>query len=371
MTSVTSRPKLALLIHSLFGGGAERLMSELASRWSERYEVHLITWAASHTDTYTVPTSVVRHGLNLQTPSRNRLSGLLANRRRVRTLRRTLGEIQPDLQLSFSDQMNIASLSSARAFSFPKIIAEHSDPSRQKLGTLWEIWRNRVYPTCDHCVVLTDEIRNHFRRWLPTDRISVIPPAIRDFEPHETADPIAGSDNSPKTILFVGRLSPEKRLDVLIDAWRQLEADLPHWQLRIVGDGAEREALQQQAKGLRAVIFEGWTQSPERYFRAAHLFVLPSAYEGFPVALLEAMRWGVPSITTNCSSAIEQLNRTAACIATVAVGSVEQLRDSIRRFAHDPPLREEQGAAARQRALDFQWSRIGPRWDELIEAHLR
>ena len=120
--------RLALLVPALFGGGAERLMSQLATRWnSQGFEVHLVTWAATSTDHYSIPDAVIRHGLGMLAPSRGWWSGMVANWQRVKRLRETLQGIQPQLVVSFCDQMNIVALEACWD-RFPVLIAEHSNP---------------------------------------------------------------------------------------------------------------------------------------------------------------------------------------------------------------------------------------------------
>ena len=151
--------RIALTIHALQGGGAERALARLAERWSTAgHEVHLITWSAVATDQISVPPAVQRHGLDLVRSSANLWQGLWANVRRIRALRRKLRELQPDFVLSFCDQMNISTLQAARGLRLPVWIAEHSDPSRQRLSRAWEWWRGRTYPRCTGCVALTSEI---------------------------------------------------------------------------------------------------------------------------------------------------------------------------------------------------------------------
>ena len=107
--------RIALVIHALKGGGAERLMSQLASRWAEAgHDVHLITLATAATDAYPLDARVVRHGLDLMRDSQNRLQGAIANFNRVHKLRRQLRKLDPDFILSFCDRMNIVTASTNR-----------------------------------------------------------------------------------------------------------------------------------------------------------------------------------------------------------------------------------------------------------------
>ena len=357
-----ARPmRIAMTIHALFGGGAERLMSQLAARWSEAgHEVHLITWSTPDSDQYKVPAEVVRHGLNLLSVSPNRLRGLLANVKRVRMLRRTLRSIQPDRIVSFCDQMNIVTLQAARGMSAPVIISEHSNPAKQQLGRVWESWRSRSYPNCAKCVVLTEEIASYMQRWVSPDCICVIPAAI---SPPQSPRP---ENRSDKTVLAVGRLSREKGFDLLIDAWRKIHEQLPDWQLQIAGAGGQLAELTDQAKDLPSIHFLGWVPDAWPLYQQATMFVLPSRYEGFPVALVEALSQGCPAIATRCTEAT-QTPPLSTALKLVDTESSEQLAAAILELSKNADLRNEFAAASVPATIEFNWEHVGILWDRLLQ----
>jgi len=352
--------RIALTIHALFGGGAERVMSQLAGRWSKAgHEIHLVTWSTPDTDQYSVPPEVRRHGLGLLAVSQSRLSGLLANLRRVRMLRRTFRSIQPDLILSFCDQMNIVTLQAARKLTVPVIISEHSNPAKQQLSRIWEAWRSRNYPRCSTCVVLTDEIAQYMRRLVPAGLVRVIPAAIAPPTEH------AQLTRSETLVLAVGRLSPEKGFDLLIEAWRKIHLQLPGWQLHIAGAGSEHTSLTEQARDLASVKLLGWIPNAWPLYQHATMFVLPSRYEGFPVALVEALSQGCPSIATRCTEATQRPPLSTA-LKLVDTESSDQLAVAILQFAQQPDNRKQFSAAGIEASSAFHWEKIGLLWDQLL-----
>jgi glycosyltransferase involved in cell wall biosynthesis len=129
--------------------------------------------------------------------------------------------------------------------------------------------------------------------------------------------------------LYVGRLSPEKDLGTLLDAFAQLPAELSdRSRLYLAGDGAEREDLQRKsaAMGLTArVVFLGARSDVPEVLVAADAFVMSSKTEGLPMVLLEAMAAGIP------------------CVAT-AVGGIPQLFESERGVLVPP---QDPGSLAR------------------------
>lgn len=356
--------RIALTIHALFGGGAERVMSQLAARWSATgHEVHLVTWSTPDTDQYSIPPEVRRHGLGLLSASQSRWRGLLANVRRVRVLRSTLRTIQPDLILSFCDQMNIVTLQAARKLPIPVIISEHSNPAKQQLSRLWEAWRSRNYPRCSVCVLLTEEIAEYAKRWVPAEKVRIIPTAIAP--PAELA-PLMRSD---RLVLAVGRLSHEKGFDLLIEAWKKIHVKLPGWQLHIAGSGAVQAALSEQARDLPSVKLLGWIPNAWPLYQQASMFVLPSRYEGFPVALVEALSQGCPSIATRCTEATQRLPLSRV-LQLVDTESSDQIAAAILQLAQRPEDRKQLSAASIQASSEFHWDKVGVLWDELLTARL-
>lgn len=380
--------RIALTIHALHGGGAERVLARLAGRWSAAgHELHVITWSAADTDEMVLSSAVRRHGLDLMGSSVNLWQAIRANLRRVRSLRQKLRELQPDLVLSFCDQMNISTLQASRGLKLPVWIAERSDPHQQRLSPLWEWWRRRTYPNCTGCIAQTDEIAQHLSRWIPPSRIEVIPNAVDAATYHAsalaspTSPPTSSSDSStsgdspnkdsPKIVLSVGRLSPEKGIDQLLQAWRQAHSQMPDWELLIVGDGSQRASLEAQAADLPRVHFAGWLAELAPLYRTAEMFVLSSRYEGFPNALLEAMSHSLACMSTSCSQAITELSRDGQAVHVVSASAetvAEQLARGLIELSTSPHRRQQLGAAAHRVSLDYSWNRIGPLWDRLLSS---
>ncbi len=120
------------------------------------------------------------------------------------------------------------------------------------------------------------------------------------------ADP--GATEGPgNTVLFIGRLSPEKGPQLLPPAWSKLPGEIP---LEIAGDGPLRASLEEDCArlGLRSVHFAGWLGRAEtiEQLREAKFLIVPSTcYEGFPLAVAEAYACGVPVITSGHGSLAE------------------------------------------------------------------
>jgi len=103
------------------------------------------------------------------------------------------------------------------------------------------------------------------------------------------------------TLGVIGRFSPEKGQDVMLDALPAVIAEHPKLRLRIIGDGQERPALEARAEqlGLKDhVVFTGWRSDMPAQYAQLDALVLSSRSEGLPFAVLEAMSYGLPVIAT-------------------------------------------------------------------------
>jgi 1,2-diacylglycerol 3-alpha-glucosyltransferase len=123
---------------------------------------------------------------------------------------------------------------------------------------------------------------------------------------------IIPEDNAPFTVLFVGRLSPEKNIEYLLRGFAGVVASGANAELRIVGDGPERKKLERLTRALgldNSVKFLGRLPSSElpEHYCACHVFVLPSLMEVQPLVVLEAMRFSRPVIMTNRVDAAREL----------------------------------------------------------------
>lgn len=134
---------------------------------------------------------------------------------------------------------------------------------------------------------------------IPAERLFT-PQNIHDFKlfcPDETKQP-------EYDLIYVGLLSPYKRIDLLLEAFADSQKSLPGLKLLLVGDGPERGKLERLAKTFQIedqVCFAGkqpLTQLP-RYYQNAKAFIMTSQGEGLPMAMIEAMSCGLPAIVPN------------------------------------------------------------------------
>ena len=155
----------------------------------------------------------------------------------------------------------------------------------------------------------------------------------------------------PKKLLFVGRLSNEKGLNVLLDSLATLNSDSHDITLTVLGDGPSRKDLEKQAQDLNLhdiVIFKGFVDQPtiRNHLNDSDIFILPSFAEGIPVSLMEAMAIGVPVITTyvgGISELVVDQETGLLCYPSDSDG----LAEAIKTYLNDQELLQHIVAKAR------------------------
>jgi phosphatidylinositol alpha 1,6-mannosyltransferase len=161
-------------------------------------------------------------------------------------------------------------------------------------------------------------------------------------------------DGGDVLLLSVGRLSEEKRLTVLLDAFAHVSRVRPGVRLAIVGEGPARAELQRTAP--RGTIFVGEAHGEQLacLYAAADIFCFPSTTDTFGQVLLEAGASGLPVITAAAGGGLELVadGRTGLLVAPEDAGS---LAASILELADDPERRAAFGAAGRVAALGRTW----------------
>src|SRR5213595_2389589 len=162
-----------------------------------------------------------------------------------------------------------------------------------------------------------------------------------------------GATNGQVRLLYVGRISREKDLDVLADAYRRLRDEGLPLQLFIVGHGPYSEAF---AQSLPEAVFTGYLRGKElaTAYASADIFVFPSTTDTFGNVILEAQASGVPVVVSDSGGPKELVEDKANGLITKS-RDVDDFTRAIRALVTDPALRERMGISARQSVIDRSW----------------
>ncbi len=151
----------------------------------------------------------------------------------------------------------------------------------------------------DHLICVSRDLHDEMLRLVTPERVTLLPNAVT-LPTGEGGLP-EGWSRKGCTILYAGRLSPEKGVDVLLRAFARSCVAHEEVRLLLVGDGPNRgdyELLAGELGIADRVHFLGFRNDIQAFYRLADLFVLPSRSEGLPMALLEAMALGTPVVAT-------------------------------------------------------------------------
>lgn len=335
-----SQPRqVALFLPTLAGGGAERVMLNLASGIAEQgVPVDLVVVRASGplAGQARAIAGVQLHELGgrMTLPSIPLLSAYLRRRR-------------PAAIVSALNSANVAAIVAARLARFPGrvVVTVHND-----LGRTLEHTRSRrvrvlpylmrwTFPRAHAIVAVSAGVADsvHDVLGLPRTSIDVIanPVFTRDLLTRGATPPDHPwfASDAPPVVVGVGRLTEQKRFHDLIDAFARVR-ERRVCRLIILGEGRLRPALEERVRNLGLegdAALPGFVSDPYPYLRHAAAFVLSSGWEGLPTVLIEALALGTPVVATDCRSGPAEILDGGRLGALVPVGDVFALARAIER----------------------------------------
>ncbi|WP_245623250.1 glycosyltransferase [Spirillospora albida] len=217
-----------------------------------------------------------------------------------------------------------------------------------------------LYAGVDRMVVLTEEDADAWAR----DGMTGVDHIPNPLHIAPAGEPGAGGP----VVACVGRLSYEKGVDLMLEAWERVAPRRPDWRLRLYGAGPEEEALRELAAAGGSVEFRGVIDDVGAALAEASVFALPSRAEGLPMSVLEAMAYGRPTVAFDCAPGVRALiGDPAGGGLLVPPGDTVAFARELARLMDDAELRRELGAKARVSAGRFAPDAVLARWDRLFD----
>jgi glycosyltransferase involved in cell wall biosynthesis len=360
--------RLTLVITSLERGGAERAACDLAGAWVEQgKDVTILTLDRFGEPAYALDPAVQLKRATLEQRWPAPLRKVAQKLWRIGGLRRAIREARPDVVISFMDRPNVLALLATRGLKAPVVISEWINPSLYRIGPVWSGLRRLLYPRAHALVCQTSTTLECFTR-----KIDVAGYAIPSFVNLPFA---AGVNSKParngsgRLIIGMGRLVPQKGFDLLLDAFARVAGRHPEWSVKILGDGPQRDQIERQAASLglkERVRFAGAVRDPFAELRAADLFVFSSRFEGFGLALLEAMACGLPVISFDCPSGPRDMIRNGVDGVLVKPQDVASLAAAMDQLMSDQQERERLADRAPEVMERFSKKEILTLWERVI-----
>ncbi len=225
----------------------------------------------------------------------------------------------------------------------------------------------RIYNHCDAYTVLCEGYKQELCRRLDIDpednKFVVMPNAIPPAEHPYSLD-------KKKVVLYLGRLSyAGKRIDRLLEIWGRLCNRFPHWELKIVGDGEERDALEREAheRQLPRVTFCGSTTDPWPYYNEAAILCLTSTLDSWGLVLCEAQQAGVIPIAFDCSEGVRAiLSPSGRCGVLIPPFDMDCYTEELARLMSDETFRRSMQQPVIDRAAEYDPDKIGKRFEKML-----
>ena len=283
--------------------------------------------------------------------------------RRIKSLRSIFQKTNHDVVLSFLGATNIQTIIAGFGNEAKLVISERNDPAMQKLAFPWEQLRKHLYTKAD---VITANSRGAIETMK-----SFVSPEKLVYVPNPVIVPTCSADTNErrKIILFVGRLVKQKGADVIIEAFAKISHQISDWGLEIVGDGPmmrELQALADRCEIQSKVIFHGHKTDVHYFYRQASIFALPSRYEGTPNALIEAMCWGLPIVTSDASPGPLELVRQEYNGFIFPSENTSAMADALLELATNEGKRRQMSLNSRKESCRFELQSAMPEWEMLL-----
>ena len=169
-----------------------------------------------------------------------------------------------------------------------------------------------------------------------------------------------------KTILHVGRLNiQQKRSDLLIPVWEKVHSVLSDWNFIVVGDGPYMDKMKNEIrqKGLPRIKLVGFDK-PESYYQNASIFLMPSAYEGFPNTLIEAQSYGTVPVVFDSYLALKWIIKSGENALAIKAFDVEQMSKELVNLATNEERLASMARSCLENARRFTIDKVGEVWTD-------
>lgn len=336
------------------------MLADMANYWNGKgWRITLATWASpASEDFYRLDPGVRRVWLDVDVPSNSLFAKIRAYRSRIGKLRRILVDARPDAVLSFIDTSNVMTLLAAMGLPLRVVVSERiNGAANASIPWMWRVSRAATYWRAGAVVAQTPDAA----RWISKlcgVRAIAIPNPLR---------PLPEVDVPRESlVLAVGRLTPQKGFDLLIEAFARIQGEFANWRLVIIGAGPEHSELVRLSTQLKLgdrIEFRSREKDIELWMSRASLVVQPSRFEGFPNVLLEAMGMGAAVISADCQSGPSEIIQDRVNGRLVPVNDVAALARVMSELLRDPRERVRLGAEAKKVRQVFRQDLVMQQWE--------
>lgn len=360
---MSRKKRVAFVISNLNAGGAERVVSNLANELVDYFDITIIVLYKCNPFYKLNEKISIIYCSQSYNPKPNAFQSLKNHIYLFSSILKIIRRKNIDISIGFMTTSNIYLSFASKFNGKPCIISERIHPDHRSLSSFWRKARKLSYKYAKILVVQTESIKNHFETFINPENIVIIrnPIAAELIEKREYYS------SRKNIILNVGSLAIQKNQDLLIKAFSNINN--PDWTLVLVGDGELSSQYHNLIHSLNLnekVKLVGNIRNIEDYYNSASIFVLTSRYEGFPNALIEAMYFGLPCISTDCPSGPSEIIKSGTNGYLIPVESQLELENKLQKLMKDENLREKFSKNAIESTPDFLPDVISTIWKNII-----
>lgn len=346
--------KILMFTSVLSGGGAERVLCELANNFCFENNVILVSSYKTENE-YFINENVKKIYIDNSIESKNTLLQIV-------NLRKVIKKEQPDICLSFLPHPNYKMLIASLGTKSKKIISVRNDPKIEYAGIKNKIISKILYPLADGVVFQTKEAQKYFSANIQKKSLVIMNQVDKKF--------FNFPRKNKKYWIATGRLNSQKNYPMMINAFKRIVEIYPNEKLYIFGKGELRNDIENLIKDLgleNNVILKGQTNDVVDALSHAKGFLLSSNYEGMPNGLLEAHAMGVPCISTDCpcGGPKEVIINLYNGILT-KVGDEENFFQAIKMLCEDDKLMEKISKNSKIESKKYESNQIFEKWNNFF-----
>ena len=308
----------------------------------------------------------------------------------ARQVRKALDSFRPDVvHVQVSDPIGLSVVSYARKHHIPVVTTEHNQPEvlteplhvpgfvRRPVNALLNVYFVNRQSKSDYVTMPTelaiDNLLGEKDLGVPVKAVSN-GVDLTNFRPGKVPSAIYNKysilPNVP-TVLYIGRVDPEKNVEMVIEAFDECLKTVPEAQLAIVGDGVDRARLQTLAKRLgiaKSVKFLGRVVGPELYdlYRVGWLFATASEIETQGIVLIEAAASGLPLVAVNAGAVVE-VCRDGVNGELLLPGDVDGMAEAMVKILSSKTLREKYAANSVKVAAEHDFARTLDEFEKIYK----
>lgn len=346
-------------------GGAERVMSIIANELHALGHYVVLINDYKYEDEYSLNPLVKHYYIDGYYGDRsgNKVTRTL---RRVLYLRKKCREHNIDVVVSFISDANYRAILATIGIRTKNVISVRNDPYKDYAGRFKKKLGELFYSRAEGCVFQTEYARDFFSEKIISHSCVIENPI---------SDVFFDIDNCPlqeKKIVACGRLTEQKRFDILIDVFSKVHKRHPDYTLEIYGDGELKESLYRQIAKLNlneSIFLKGRSNSIQTDIGNASVFVLSSDFEGMPNALLEAMALGLPCVSTDCDGGGPRaiINNEIDGIL-VSKHNEEEMVSAISSIIDDKQFALKLSKYAREKGKKYSPASVVKKWEKFLQS---